>query len=172
MAHTQTAVRPVVRGAAAAIGVVAAAAALPWLVHLGHLPGQVLLPMHLSTMLAGAALGPLGGLVAGLLAPTASFLLTGLPPAPIVPLMVIEVGAYGLVTGWLAHRTRLPGLAVAAAAALAGRAVLLLAVAALGSTFGITAPPLAFVAGALKLGWPGVAIQLAVLGWATRRLAR
>jgi len=46
------------------------------------------------------------GLACGLLAPALSSLLTGMPPAPILPGMICELGMYGFVTGFLSKRVR------------------------------------------------------------------
>ena len=61
--------------------------------------GSILMPMHIPVLLAGMICGPLFGLVAGVTGPLLSSLITGMPPTGIVPIMMIELGVYGLVAG-------------------------------------------------------------------------
>ena len=61
--------------------------------------GSILLPMHIPVLLAGLVCGPLFGLIVGLTGPLLSSLITGMPPTGIVPIMMIELGTYGLVAG-------------------------------------------------------------------------
>ena len=65
--------------------------------------GSILLPMHIPVLLAGLICGPLFGLVAGAAGPLLSSLITGMPPAGIAPLMMIELGTYGLVAGVMSN---------------------------------------------------------------------
>ncbi len=162
---------PLIRARSAAVALVAAAQALPWFVHLAHLPGPVLLPMHFAAILAGLALGPIPGLLNGLAAPLVSSLLTGLPPAGLVPLMAVEVAAYGAVAGFLARRTAWRGPWVVLAALVAGRLALLPAAAFMGPALGLKAPAISFVLNAALAGWPGIVLQIALLSAAARVLA-
>ena len=59
--------------------------------------------MHIPVLLAGFLVGPVSGIVVGLLAPLLSHLLTGMPPTYAVPLMSLELPIYGLIAG-LAYR--------------------------------------------------------------------
>ncbi|MGH8016455.1 MAG: ECF transporter S component, partial [Candidatus Zixiibacteriota bacterium] len=69
--------------------------------------GRIFLPMHIPPLLAGFLLGPLSGIIVGVLAPGLSHLLTGMPPAYAVPLMSLELPMYGLVAGMTYDRLRL-----------------------------------------------------------------
>jgi len=76
----------------------------------GPIAGRTLLPMHIPVLLAGLICGPILGLIVGLVGPLLSSLITGMPPMGIVPLMMIELGTYGLVAGIvikLVHTRRL-----------------------------------------------------------------
>ena len=163
--------QPLIRTWPAALALVAAAQALPWFVHLVGLPGPVLLPMHFAALLAGLALGPAAGLLNGLAAPVVSFLLTGLPPAGLVPVMAVEVAAYGGLAGYLAHRTAWRGLWIVAVSLAAGRLALLAAVGFMAPLSGMTAPAVPFLAKAALAGLPGIAVQLLLLSALARRLA-
>ena len=171
MGSSQALVQPWVRAWPAALALVAAAQALPWLVHLLHLPGPVLLPMPFAAILAGIALGPWPGLFNGLAAPLVSFLLTGLPPVPLIPVMVVEVAAYGGVAGYLAHRTAWRGGPILLGALVAGRAAALAALAVRGMILGFAPAAVPYVLNGLLAGWPGIAFQLLLLSAVARRLA-
>jgi hypothetical protein len=171
MGSSRVFVQPRVRGWPAALALVAAAQALPWLVHLLGLPGPVLLPMHLAAILASLALGPTAGLLNGLAAPVVSFLLTGLPPAALIPVMVVEVATYGGVAGYLAHRTAWRGAWIVLASLAAGRAAALATLAVAGPWFGFGPQAIPYVVNGVLAGWPGIALQLLVLAPVARRLA-
>ena len=72
---------------------------LPMAFHTIPRAGSVLMPMHIPVLLAGLICGPLFGLVAGVSGPLLSHLMTGMPPAGVFPVMMIELGTYGLVAG-------------------------------------------------------------------------
>ncbi|MBQ3085381.1 MAG: ECF transporter S component [Clostridia bacterium] len=148
---------------------VAAAVALPQACHLiGHATGtgtglgEMLLPMHLPVLLVGLLAGPYAGAAAGALSPLVSFALTAMPGAAMLPFMVIELCAYGLIIG-LVHGAKMPTLAKVLIAQVGGRAVravaLLIAVYALGiSNVGVATIWMSIPAGIL-----GIAIQLVIL---------
>jgi len=79
---------------------------------MGHavgIPGGVLLPMHVPVLIGGILLGPKLGLAIGLLSPIASSLLTGMPPLwPMLPQMIFELGAFGLVGGFIRKNLKSP----------------------------------------------------------------
>lgn len=84
-------------GAFIALGIL-----FPMIFHTLNIPGQVFLPMHIPIFLAALTLGPLSGLLIGILTPILSSMLTGMPPMiPMVPIMVFELGAYGYFAGLL-----------------------------------------------------------------------
>ena len=68
--------------------------------------GSVFLPMHIPVLLCGLVAGPVYGLLCGVLTPLLSVLLTGMPPAPVLPGMLCELAVYGLVTGLLLRFVR------------------------------------------------------------------
>ena len=61
--------------------------------------GRILLPMHIPVLLAGLVCGWKFGLIAGIVGPLLSSLITGMPPMGIVQVMMVELGTYGLVAG-------------------------------------------------------------------------
>lgn len=63
--------------------------------------GTIFLPMHIPVLLCGMLCGwPFGGLC-GLMGPLLSSLTTGMPPAAMLPAMMIECCVYGGVAGAL-----------------------------------------------------------------------
>lgn len=73
---------------------------IPMIFHLAApATGYIFDPMHLPALLAGFIVGPLYGLMVGVLSPLLSFLFTGMPSVAALPAMMIELGAYGLFTG-------------------------------------------------------------------------
>ena len=63
----------------------AAAWVLPALAHWAGVPGRVWLPMHWPVIFAGLCYGWRSGALIGLAAPGASYLLSGMPPAAVLP---------------------------------------------------------------------------------------
>lgn len=77
-----------------ALGVV-----LPQALHAVPNAGNVLLPMHIPVLLCGLTCSWAYGLGCGVLTPLMSHLVTGMPPAAVLPAMVCELAAYGLISG-------------------------------------------------------------------------
>lgn len=74
---------------------------LPMAFHAIPNAGSIFAPMHLPVLLAGFICGPFYGALLGLLTPLMSFLFTGMPPVSVLPGMMVELFAYGLVSGLL-----------------------------------------------------------------------
>ncbi|RSX53472.1 hypothetical protein D2E25_0795 [Bifidobacterium goeldii] len=158
---------------AATVLAVIAAVVLPQIFHvagaalgLGTGLGQALLPMHLPVLLVGLLAGPFAGLATGALAPIVSFLLTGMPMAPMVPFMVIELAAYGLFAGLLRGLSALDALPSPLAwlirlvgAQIAGRLVDALAIAVAVYVLGNAQMSVASVWTAVGVGLPGLILQ-------------
>ncbi len=79
---------------------------LPIVFHAFPNGGSVFSPMHIPVFLCGLICGARYGLLCGLLGPVLSSLLTGMPGLAYLPQMMIELGAYGLITGLLAVLVR------------------------------------------------------------------
>ena len=61
--------------------------------------GSVFLPMHIPVLICGMICGWPYGLLCGLMGPLLSSVLTGMPPAAMLPAMMVECGTYGMVSG-------------------------------------------------------------------------
>lgn len=126
--------------------------------------GPAFLPMHFPVLLCGLLFGWQYGAVCGLIVPLLSSLLTGMPPIfPTAPAMMLELCAYGALTGifYLALQWNIyPALL---AAMLGGRIVSGLANAMLlqmaDKPYGFSA----FVSGAFVTALPGILLQIILI---------
>ena len=138
---------------------------LPIGFHALGMGGRVFLPMHIPVLLAGFLMGPVGGVVVGLLAPLLSYLTTGMPPTYAVPLMSMELPMYGLVAGIAYRKLHLNVYIALIASMLVGRLMFGLGLFALGLFMDLPYTASAFFAsgGALWSGLPGIAVQLVLV---------
>ena len=138
---------------------------LPMAFHTVPNAGTIFLPMHIPVLLCGLICGwPYGG-VCGLIGPLLSSLVTGMPPAAMLPSMMVECCAYGFVTGVLMRHVHtkhaVADLYISLVSAMvAGRAVAGFAKAWI-FTPGVS--PFAWVTTSLVAGVPGIAIQLVLM---------
>ncbi len=138
---------------------------LPMAFHAVQNAGQIFLPMHIPVLLCGLICGWPYGLVCGCLGPFLSSLLTGMPPAAMLPGMMVECAAYGCVTGAMMKLVRtkcqLCDLYISMITAMAvGR---VLAGLAKSLVFSPGTTPFAWVTTSLVAGIPGIVIQLALI---------
>ena len=68
--------------------------------------GQVFLPMHIPVLLCGMLCGWPYGLACGLIGPSLSSLLTGMPLPAVLPGMLVECAMYGCASGLLLRYVR------------------------------------------------------------------
>ena len=68
--------------------------------------GQVFLPMHIPVLLCGMLCGWPYGLACGLIGPSLSSLLTGMPLPAVLPGMLVECAVYGCASGLLLRYVR------------------------------------------------------------------
>ncbi|MBN2463284.1 MAG: ECF transporter S component [Dehalococcoidia bacterium] len=139
----------------------------PYAFHQFHLAGPTFLPMHIFVLIAGLLFGWRAGLIVGLLTPLVSHFISGMPVLNILPQIVIELSAYGLIAGMLRQKYNLRPIWALLGAMLGGRVVLLLAMLTIYiiagqsySPLGPEASPFASFWSVIKQGWPGIAIQL------------
>ena len=127
--------------------------------------GRIFLPMHIPPLLAGFLVGPLSGVIVGIMAPGLSHLLTGMPPTYAVPLMSLELPIYGLVAGMAYKRLNLNIYVSLIAALLFGRLMFALGLLVLGLFMNLPYGVSEFIAGgaALVHSLPGVIIQIVVI---------
>ena len=138
---------------------------LPMAFHSIQNAGTVFLPMHIPVLLCGLMCGWPFGLICGIIGPLLSSLLTGMPPAAMLPSMMVECAAYGCVTGLmmqLVHTKRaVADLYISMVTAMvAGR---VLAGLAKSLIFAPGTAPFAWVTTSLVAGIPGIVIQLILI---------
>lgn len=155
--------------AASTVLAIVAAVALPQLFHvIGAVSGQgtalgvAFLPMHLPIIFVGLIAGPAVGAIAGVAAPLTSFMLSGMPGLVMLPFMMIELCAYGLIAGLLRY-VKLPSLVKVVLAQFAGRVVLTVATAIAVFAFGSGNSIAATWTSDLAAGLPGLALQWALV---------
>ena len=139
---------------------------LPQAFHAVPNAGAIYLPMHIPVLLCGLICGWSYGLLCGLAGPALSALLTGMPPAAVLPGMLVECGVYGLAAGLLMQLVRTKHLYAdlyisLAAAMLLGRVVSGIAKALIFSAGSYSM--VSWVAGSFVTALPGIVIQLALL---------
>ena len=127
--------------------------------------GVVFLPMHIPVLLCGLACGWPFGLICGLIGPLLSSVITGMPPAAMLPGMMVECATYGFVAGLmmkLVHtKSNLADLYISLITAMVlGRVVAGLAKALIIAP---GTPVFAWVSTSLVAGIPGIVIQLVLM---------
>ena len=153
----------------------------PWLFHQFHLAGPTFLPMHIFVLIAGLIFGWRAGLIIGLFTPLASYAVSGIPALPILPQIVVELSAYGLVAGMLRERfnlrmiwSLLGAMIVGRLALFLGTLLIYLSAESIYSPLGPETSPFLAVWSVIKQGWPGIVVQLALIPgtiWLTGKLA-
>ena len=138
---------------------------LPMAFHTIQNAGSIFLPMHIPVLLCGLMCGWPYGLICGILGPLLSSLLTSMPPAAMLPSMMVECAAYGCVTGLMMKfvHTKKPvaDLYISMVTAMAvGR---VLAGLAKSLIFSPGTAPFAWVTTSLVTGIPGIIIQLVLI---------
>jgi len=108
---------------------IAIGVALPLAFHSIPNSGRIFLPMHIPVLLCGILCGLPYSLACGIITPLLSSLLTGMPPAAMLPAMLCELAVYSVVASLLMRfgpvKKPLPRIFIALIGAmLAGRLVL------------------------------------------------
>lgn len=135
---------------------------LPMIFHQFNMGGPAFLPMHIPVLMTGLFLGPLEGLLVGIVTPILSSILTGMPPMfPMLPIMIFELGTYGLISGYLYKKLKMNIFVSLILSMIGGRIAAGIVVYVLGTFFGLKGmSPIPFVQGAIITGLPGIVIQL------------
>lgn len=131
--------------------------------HAFGMQGTVFLPMHIPVFLIGLFCGPMYGAMGGILIPVLSSLLTGMPPFfPMLPIMTGELVTYGLVSGLLFHKAKMPIYPTLLISMACGRLVygLIFEGLLIANNGSLKA---ATVFGAVLTGIPGILIQLILI---------
>ncbi|MCJ7655707.1 MAG: ECF transporter S component [Dehalococcoidia bacterium] len=153
---------------------------VPWIFHQFHLAGATFLPMHIFVLIAGLLFGWRAGLITGLLTPLVSHFISGMPVLNVLPQIMIELSAYGLIAGILRQKYNLRPIWALLGAIAGGRMALLLAMLVIyliaGQSYSPLGPdvnPFASFWSVIKQGWPGIVMQLIsipVIVWLVEKL--
>ncbi len=100
---------------------------IPLFFHFYGLQGQVFLPMHWTVYCAGLIYGSRIGMFTGFTITIINHLVTGMPAAPVLPLITLELSAYGMISGILRKKTSLPNALIVIFSMISGRTVYLAA---------------------------------------------
>lgn len=160
----------------AALCAVIGAVALPQIVHvigaasgLGTALGEVLLPMHLPIILVGLLAGPFAGAVSGVLAPVLSFALTGMPGIGLLPFMMLELCAYGLISG-LFRQSKMPTFFKVLLTQVGGRLIRAAAILIAVYAFGYSKIPVSIIWTSITAGLFGIILQWTLIPLAVFRI--
>lgn len=139
---------------------------LPQAFHAIPNAGSIYCPMHIPVLLCGLICGWQYGLLCGIAGPLVSALITGMPPAAVLPGMLVECAAYGALTGLmmqLVHTKKVyPDLYISLLVAmLGGRIVSGIAKALIFSagSYSMTA----WVTGSFVTSLPGIIVHLVLI---------
>ena len=137
--------------------------------------GSIFAPMHIPVLVCGMLLGPVCGGICGLLTPILSSVLTGMPPAPVLPAMAVELTVYGLMTGLLMRTLKMEdslvkNYVVLILAMLCGRIIagLVRALILNAGSYSMAA----WVTAYFVTGLPGIGIQLVLIPAIVRALQK
>lgn len=134
---------------------------LPMVFHMFSMTGPIFLPMHIPVLIGGILLPPSLALALGIITPVVSSILTGMPVAfPMAIIMAFELGTYGLTASIATRKLKLNPLLSLIIAMIDGRIAAGLVVAVLVQLFGVQMNPIMFVKGAIITGLPGLLIQI------------
>lgn len=127
--------------------------------------GQIILPMHIPVLLCGLVCSWPYGLICGLLGPLLSSLITGMPPAAMLPSMMIECAAYGGVAGAMLCFVRTKNTYADLYICQITAMVLGRVIAGLAKAWILApgTPAFAWVTTSLVAGVPGIIIQLVLI---------
>lgn len=127
--------------------------------------GSVVLPMHIPVLLCGLMCSWPYGFICGLLGPLLSSLLTGMPPAAMLPSMMVECAVYGCAAGAMMELVHTKKLFLDLYISLVTAMVLGRVVAGIAKAliFAPGTPMFAWVTTSLVTGIPGIILQLALI---------
>ena len=147
---------------------------LPMAFHAIPNAGQVMLPMHIPVLLCGLVCGWPFGAVCGLIGPFLSSVITSMPPAAMLPSMMVECAVYGFISGLLMKyvRTGKSGadLYISLISAMAAGRIAAGFAKAWIFTPGVS--PFAWVTTSLVTGIPGIVLQLVLMPLVVTALTR
>ena len=136
--------------------------------------GVVFSPIHIPVLLCGLICGWPYGLACGLIGPFLSHLTFQMPPAAMLPPMMVECAVYGLTTGLMMHFVRTKYLVADLYISMITAMIMGRTVAGLAKAWIFTpgVSPFAWVTTSLVAGIPGIVIQLALIPYLVQLLMK
>jgi len=131
---------------------------IPTITHRLGLNYLIAQPMHWMILFAGITYGAVSGLIIGASLPIISSLISGMPVAMMLPLMIPELAVYGLIAGLL--KKRITAFGSLAVSLIAGRVVYLVLIAIIGR---LDVSVFEYIKGTWSPGIVAVVLQIAVL---------
>ncbi len=149
-----------------AIGIV-----IPQAFHIigGPTAGSIFLPMHIPVFIGAMLLGPMSGLLIGLISISIGMML-GMPPLPIAFFMMFELSVYGLVSGYLYHNKKINILVSLITSKTLGMATSLIVILIALRATSVALPPQFGTLSMFTIGLPGIVIQLILIPIIVNRL--
>lgn len=128
--------------------------------------GLIYCPLHIPILLCGLVCGWPYGLLCGIAGPLFSAVISGMPPAALLPVLMLECAAYGAVSGMLmrlVHTKKVyPDLYISLLSAMLGGRIVSGAANALIFARGSYSMA-AWIAGSFVVSLPGIIVQLAFI---------
>lgn len=126
---------------------------LPQLCHLVPQGGLVLLPIYFFTLIGSYKYGITVGMLTAILSPLANHVLFGMPPAPVLPILLMKSTFLAIAAAYVAHRFGRVSLWAVALSVVAYQAIGMLA------EWGLTHSLHAALQD-ITLGLPGILLQI------------
>ena len=126
---------------------------LPQICHLIPNGGMIFLPIFFFTLIAGYKYGLITGLMTAVLSPTVNFLLFGMPPAAMLPIILAKSILLAVAAAMIAQRTGKLSIATLALVVLAYQLPGML-------IEGIATNSLYIASQDVRLGIPGILLQI------------
>lgn len=139
---------------------------LPSLFHRFGLAGPVFLPIYFFSLVGGLLYGWRCGLIVGIVSPLISFTLSGMPVLAILPSVVMKSTLLGLLSGVLEERQFSKNVFLVAAIAIVATQAIAFALLSLSSQ------PSALALADVRVGYPGLLLQLTAAPLIVRSLRR
>lgn len=131
---------------------------LPQLCHLIPEGGKIFLPIYFFTLIAAYKFGLKVGLLTAVLSPLCNHLLFGMPPAGMLPVLLVKSSLLAVCAAWVAKQSKAVSLLHVAVVVLTYQLFGGVAEWALTSHFSAAIQD-------FKIGFPGMLLQI-ILGWA------
>lgn len=137
---------------------------LPMIIHMSGINGAIFLPMHIPVLISGLIIGSHLGFIVGIISPIINNLLTGMPPVPVLWIMLVELSLYGLVSGYLYRKVKMTLMPSLIVSMIIGRIGGALTVLLLGKGFGLAVKPISlYIKGITLTSIPGIIIQIILI---------